>query len=186
MKLMGLFNFFKKKETERHFDPTNITVRDLGKGYIFEYATETWTVTALFEYDWGNNYFTREFVIKNGATERFLHIEDDGGLIVTLSEKIKLRMLSEEVCDYIDSNGSPPRKITHEGILYFLDEKSSGFSKEIDAANWEELISFAYLDKEEKRTLCVEQYGDYEFEVSKGIIISELDISNILPVEEDY
>jgi hypothetical protein len=183
---MGIFDFLKKKEKERHFDPTNITVRDLGKGYIFEYAIETWTVTALFEYDWGDNFFTREFVIKNGTTEKFLHLEDDGGLTVTLSEKVKLRKLGEDVCNYIDSHEKPPKKITYEGIHYFLDEKSPGFSKEIDAANWEELISFDYLDEEEEKTLCIEQYGEEEFEVSKGIIINELAISNILPVADNY
>jgi hypothetical protein len=183
---MGIFNFFKKKETERHFDPTNITIRDLGKGYIFEYAIETWTVTGLFEYDWGDNYFTREFVIKNGTTENFLHIEDDGGLVVTISEKVKLRKLGDAVCDYLDENEKPPKKITFEGVRYFLDEKSPGFSKEIDAANWEELISYNYLDEDEEKTLCIEQYGEEAFEVTKGVIISELAVSNILPITDNY
>ncbi|MEX6627373.1 DUF4178 domain-containing protein [Tenacibaculum salmonis] len=183
---MGIFDFLKKKEPERHFDPTNITIRDLGKGYIFEYAIETWTVTALFEYDWGDDYFTREFVIKNGTTEKFLHLEDDGGLVVTLSEKIKLRKLGETVCDYIDENQKPPKKIDFEGTRYFLDEKSPGFCKEIDNSEWEELISYDYLDEDEEKTLCIEQYGEEEFEVTKGIIISELAISNILPVADTY
>jgi len=183
---MGIFDRFKKKKEERHYDPTNITIRDLGKGYIFEYATETWTVTALFEYDWGDNFFTREYVIKNGNEEKFLHIEDDGGLTVTLSEKVKLRKLGEEVCDKIDTKGKPPKKIYFEGIKYFLDEKSQGYCKEIDAISWEELISYDYLDEEEAKVLCFEQYSDENFEVSKGIIINELDISNILPVEDKY
>jgi hypothetical protein len=183
---MGIFDFFKKKEAERHFDPTNITIRDLGKGYIFEYAIETWTVTALFEYDWGDNYFTREVIIKNGATEKLLHIEDDGGVIVTLSEKVKLRKLGEDVCDYIDANEKPPKKITFDGVKYFLDEKSPGFSKEIDAENWEELISYDYLDEDEEKTLSIAQYGEEEFEVSKGVIINELAVSNILPVADNY
>ncbi|MBE7632845.1 DUF4178 domain-containing protein [Tenacibaculum finnmarkense] len=183
---MGILDFFKKKETERHFDPTNIKINDLAKGYIFEYATETWTVTALFEYDWGDDYFTREFVIKNGATEKFLNLEDDGGLVVTLSEKIKLRKLGETVCDYMDEHQKPPKKINFEGTRYFLDEKSPGFCKELDASNWEELISYDYLDESEEKTLCIEQYGEQEFEVSKGIIINELAVSNILPVADRY
>ncbi|MBO0591239.1 DUF4178 domain-containing protein [Cellulophaga sp. E16_2] len=183
---MGIFDFLKKKKEERHYDPTNITVRDLGKGYIFEYGIETWTVTALFEYDWGNNYFTREFVIKNGTIEKFLHIEDDGGLVVTLSEKVKLRKLGEDVCDYMESNQKPPKKINYKGVTYYLDEKTPGYSKEIDAANWEELVSYNYLDEEEEKTLSIEQYDDEEFEVSKGIIIKEIEISNILPVADNY
>ena len=85
----------------------------------------------------------------------------------------------------MESNQKPPKKITFEGIKYYLDEKSSGYSKEIDAANWDELISYNYLDEEEQKTLSIEQYDDEEFEVSKGIIISELAISNILPIADN-
>jgi len=181
---MGIFDFLKKKE-ERHYDPTNITVRDLGKGYILDYGIDTWTVTAMYEYDWGDNHFTREFIIKNGSEEKFLHIEDDGGLIVTVSEKVKYRKLGETVCNYIESNQKPPKKITFEGVTYYLDEKSPGFSKEIDAEKWDELISYNYLDEEEEKILSIEQYDDDEFEVSKGIIVDELSISNILPVADN-
>jgi hypothetical protein len=182
---MGIFDFFKKKKDERHYDPTNITIRDLGKEYIFEYKIETWTVTAVFEYDWGDNYFTREFIIKNGAIEKFLAIEDDGGLTVTLSEKVKIRKLGDKVCDYIDANEKPPKKITLEGVTYYLEEKSPGFCKEIDAENWEELISYDYLDEEEEKVLSIEQFGDEEFKVSKGIVIHETAISNILPMADN-
>ena len=182
---MGIFDFFKKKEKERHYDPTNITIRDLGKEYIFEYKIETWTVTAVFEYDWGDNYFTREFIIKNGNTEKFLTIEDDGGLTVTISEKVKIRKLGDEVCDYIDANEKPPKKITFEGTTYYLDEKSPGYCKEIDAENWEELISYDYLDEEEEKVLSIEQFGDEAFKVSKGIVIPETAISNILPMADN-
>lgn len=183
---MGIFDFFKKKEKEPHYDPTNITVRDLGKEYIFEYNTENWTVIAVFEYDWGDKYYTREFVIKNGDQEKFLHVEDDGGLKVTLSEKIKLRKLNEEVCNYIDEHQKPPKKISHNGITYFLDETSPGFIKEIDLENWTELVSYDYLDEDEEKILCIEQYGETTFEVSVGIVIPEYSISNILPVKEKY
>lgn len=182
---MGIFDFFKKQKEERHFDPTNITIRDLAKGYIFELATETWTVTAMFEYDWGDNFFTREFVIKNGTTEKILHIEDDGGLVVTLSEKIKLRKLGDDVCDRLDSKGKPPKKISYDGIIYYLDEKSPGYCREIDSDHWEELVSYDYLDEEEEKTLCIEQYGNHEFEASSGHIINESKISNILPINEN-
>jgi hypothetical protein len=179
---MGLFDFLKKKE-ERHFDPVNITVRDLGKGYIFEYEAESWTVIAVFEYDWGENYFTREFVIKNGEKEKFLHIEEDGGLTVTLSEKLKIRHLGDAVLDRIEEKGKPPKKIEYENVTYYLDEKSYGYSKEIDSEKWEELISYDYLDKNETKTLCIEQYSEENFEASIGKIIKETSISDILPIE---
>ncbi|MDO6736913.1 DUF4178 domain-containing protein [Wenyingzhuangia sp. 2_MG-2023] len=182
---MGIFDFFKKKETERHFDPLNIKVADLEKNYLLDYQFETWTVAAMFEYDWGNNYFTREYTLVNGKKKKYLEIEDDGGIILTMSEGLKLRKLGDDVTDHIDRNNEPPKKIVYEGVLYYLDEKSPGYSRNVDNENWEELISFDYLDDEEEKTLCITQYGEHEFEACRGIIIKERDISNILPSQQD-
>ena len=107
-------------------------------------------------------------------------------MTVTLTEKVKIRKLGDEVCDYIDKHEKPPKKIIFEGVIYYLDEKSPGYCKEIDASNWEELISYNYLDEEEEKVLCIEQFGDEAFKVSKGIVIDELAISNILPVKDKY
>ena len=52
--------------------------------------------------------------------------------------------------------------------------------------NCRQLISYDYLDEEEEKTLCIEQYGEEEFEVTQGIIIDALAISNILPKGDDY
>jgi hypothetical protein len=177
---MGIFDIFKKKE-EKHYDPTDIKVTDLENGYLLDYDFETWTVTKMSEYDWGSNFFTREFTITSKDKVRYLHIEDDGKLIITLSEEIKFRKLGVEVLDHIELNGKPPKKINFLGITYFLDEKSPGFYRNTENESWEELISFDYLDDDEKKCLSISQWGDDDFEASFGEIIKPMDISNILP-----
>jgi hypothetical protein len=177
---MGIFDIFKKKE-EKHYDPTDIKVTDLENGYLLDYDFETWTVTKMSEYDWGSNFFTREFTITSKDKVRYLHIEDDGKLIITLSEEIKFRKLGVEVLDHIELNGKPPKKINFLGITYFLDEKSLGFYRNTENESWEELISFDYLDDDEKKCLSISQWGDDDFEASFGEIIKPMDISNILP-----
>ena len=86
----------------------------------------------------------------------------------------------------MEENEKPPKKITLNGIKYFLDEKSPGYNKEIDQDNWTELISYDYLNNDEDKVLCIEQYDDESFEASVGIVIPEYYISNILPVEEKF
>ena len=66
----------------------------------------------------------------------------------------------------IEKNQKPP-KIVFEGVIYYLDETSPGYCKEIDAANWEELVSYDYLDEEEQKTLCIEQYGDMNLRLTR-------------------
>lgn len=183
---MGLFDIFKnKKDQEKHYDPTNIKVTDLEKGYLLDYDLETWTVTKMSEYDWGNNFFTREFVMVSKGKKLYLHIEEDDELIITLSENIKYRKLGYEVIDFIELNGKPPKKINYQNVTYFLDEEAPGFYRNTDTEDWEELISFDYLDEGEEKCLTIEQWGDNDFEASVGKIIKPIDISNILPVYTD-
>ena len=183
---MGIFDIFKNKKDEgKHYDATDIKVTDLENGYLLDYDFETWTVTKMSEYDWGSNFFTREFTIISKGKTRYLHIEDDGKLIVTLSEEVKFRKLGVEVLDYLELNGKPPKKINYLGTTYFLDEESPGFYRNTENEDWEELISFDYLDDDEEKCLTIEQWGDDDFEASVGIVIKNRDISNILPAYTD-
>ncbi len=179
---MGIFDIFKnKKDEEKHYDPTDIKVTDLENGYLLDYDLETWTVTKMSEYDWGNSFFTREFTITSKGKVRYLHIEDDGKLIVTISEEIRLRKLGVDVLDYLELHGKPPKKITYLDTNYFLDEKSPGFYRNTENENWEELISFDYLDDNEEKCLTITQWDEDDFEASVGHFINPIDISNILP-----
>jgi len=179
---MGIFDFLKnKKEAEKHYDPTNIKVTDIENGYLLEYDLDTWTVTKMSEYDWGNSFFTREFNIETRDKKRFLHIADDDHLIITLSKNLKFRKLENAVHNAIEATGKPPKKFNHDGITYFLDAETPGFYRNVENEDWEELISFDYLNEDENKCLCIEQWGETSFEASIGKRIKPFDISNILP-----
>lgn len=180
---MGFFDLFKnnKKEEEKHYDPIDIKVTDLENGYLLDYDLETWTVTKMSEYDWGDSHFSREFLIESKGKKRFLHIEEDDELIISLSEELKYRKLGSTVTDYIDTNGKPPKQIVHQDITYYLDEEAPGYYRNVENENWEELISFYYLNEDEEKCLTIEQWGEEDFEASIGKILKSYEISNILP-----
>jgi len=113
---MGLFDIFKKKPEETHYDPTNIKVTDLEKGYLFDYNLETWTVQKMAEYDWGNNHFSREFTIESKGKIRYLSIEEDGALEIVLFEKIKYRKLGTFVTNYQKEHQRFPEQITYDNV----------------------------------------------------------------------
>ena len=73
------FGFFKKKNKDKgpHYDPTNIKVTDIRKGFIFDYNQKSWEAVEEYEYDWGNNDFTYEFKIVSEDETAYLHIEED-------------------------------------------------------------------------------------------------------------
>lgn len=180
---MGLFDRFKKKE-EPSYDPTNISVRDLDMGFVLDYDMKTWVVKGVYDYDWGDNFFTREYKIDSGEEQLFLSVEDDDELEITISKKVKVRVIDEDIPEYIVSHERPPKKLHYQGATYYQDKESPGFfhdtsNKDEDA--WDEFISWDYYDEDEKLYICIEQWEEREFEGSVGRVVEEYEISNILP-----
>lgn len=182
---MGIFDIFKKKETT--YDVTDIQIVDLDKNFIFDYDLSTWIVKAVYEYDWGDNYFTKEFKVENEKDTLFLNIDNDDELVISLSKKERIVNIDENLPDYIIENKKPPSKIEFEGKTFLLEDENPGYFNdwEDDKDNWIELISWDYIDKSEEFTLCIEQWGERKFEASSGKIIKEFEISNIYPQKQD-
>lgn len=184
---MGLFDrFIKKKKEEPHYDSTDIRVQDLDLGFVFDYDLETWEVKEMYEYDWGDEYFTYEYKIFNGKDTLFLGLEDDDELELAICKKIKLRKLGESVVDDF-FKGKAPKKINYEGKDYFLEEESPGYFHDVKNSEdaWEEFISWDYEDDEGENFITVEQWEEKEFEASTGKYINEYEISNLLPASTD-
>ncbi|MGQ1788359.1 DUF4178 domain-containing protein [Saccharicrinis sp. GN24d3] len=180
---MGIFDIFKKKEP--HYDSTNIRVQDLDVGFVFEYDLSTWEVEAIYEYDWGDDYFTREFKVSNGTLTRYLSIEEDDELEISLSQKIKVRTLDEELMKTLMDRQKPPEKITYKGVTYLLENEASGYFHDIAKGDtWEEFRSWDFEDNAGKHVLTIEQWDEKEFEASVGITLKEFEISNILPASK--
>lgn len=182
---MGLFDFLKKKK-EKAYDPTNLKITDLEKGFLVDYDMKSWQVVAVYEYDWGNNNFTREFKLDSGDETAFLHIEKDDELFLTLTRKVKIRAVDEDLPERIIKKERPPKKLSYKGIQFYRDEETMGYFKDTDKStdDWDELISWEYYDEEEKHVLNIEQWGDREFEASFGKVVKEFEFSNLLPPME--
>jgi len=180
-KFMGLFG--RKKKQEPHYDPNHITLQDLRVGFMFDYDLSTWIIKEEYEYDWGNNYFTREYMINNGEKTAYLHIDQDNELFITISEKLKIRVIDENLPEEIVENERPPKKLVFKGVTYYLDKESPGYFSDDpeDDESWTELVAWDYYDEKEQLTLGIEQWGEREFEASFGKVVQEFEISNILP-----
>ncbi len=178
-----VFGFFKKKK-KNDYDPLHITVEDLKKGFVFEYDLDTWIVEEEYTYDWGDNYFTKEFKISSGRNSFYLSVERDDELELSISKKIKIGMIEEDIASEIELNENPPKTIVYKNKTYYKESESPGFFLDENGKNdWEELIAWTYYDEEEKEILSIEQWGDADFEASHGKIIQEFEISNIMPSE---
>lgn len=178
---MGIFDRFKKKEPD--YDTTNLRVTDLDLNFVFDYDLSTWQVTAVYEYDWGDNFFTREYKITDGVNTYFLNVEEDDEIELSLTQKVNVIALGEDIPDQIAKHKKPPQKIEYEGTMYFLEAESPGYFSDVYAEKetWIEFISWDYIDKSGDQILCIEQWEEHRFEAAHGKKIKEFEISNINP-----
>ncbi|MCH2042718.1 MAG: DUF4178 domain-containing protein [Saprospiraceae bacterium] len=184
-----MFGFFrKKKKEEPHYDPVSIKIEDLRKGWFFDYKYKTWEAKEEYEYDWGNSNFSYEFMIISQDNEKlFLSVEQDDGLNLTVTEKLRFSKLdqADEIADAITTLGRPPRQVEINGILFYRESENPGYFRNIDKEDSEEFIVWEYWDDSEEHVLNIEQWGDESFEVSIGIAVPEHAFTNILPVEKN-
>jgi Domain of unknown function (DUF4178) len=180
-----MFDFFKKKKkeepTEPHYNPTDIRLTDLRKGFMLEYDLQTWQAEEEFEYDWGNNVFSYEFKLVNGRDIRYLSLEEDRETLCTLLQPLRFIKLGLGVEKELLDTGKPPRSIIYEGKTYYRERECPGFFRNIDNEEWAEFIAWEYADDSGKFVLEIEQWNESEFEAWIGEIVPERSFSNILP-----
>lgn len=184
-----MFSFFKKKkqqeEPERHYDPLNISVIDIRKGFVLDYDLKTWRAEEEYEYDWGNEFFTFEFKLVAPDDVCYLYVEensDDADPSCIIYRKITFSKLDPAIEQAIVKDGKPPRTIDLNGMKFFRDSEQPGFFREIDDPGESvEFVSWTYLDESEKYVLDIEQWGDEDFDAALGTRIAASQLSNILP-----
>lgn len=177
---MGFTDFFKRKQPK--YDSTNIRVTDLDVGFVFEYDLSSWEVQASYEYDWGDNYFSKEYKINNGSKTFFLCIEEDDEISLSVCDKIKVRELGENVLAELLSNQKPPNILIYKDKKYSFEKESPGyFNDKARGEDWVEFISWDFVDESGEFIVTIEQWDEKEFEASAGKAIKEFEISSILP-----
>lgn len=179
---MGLFDFLKKKE-EPTYDVTDMKVTDLAQGFILEYDLKSWVVKEVYQYDWGKNIFSKEYMIDAGDEVAYLSVAEEGELSLTISKNIKIQKLGDGIRENISRTDKAPETIIYNTEMYFLDEDSAGHFNDITKGtdDWEELVSYDYLNEEETKCLSITQWDERNFEASAGVVIKEYEISNIVP-----
>ena len=178
---MGLFDLFKKKKEVPSYDVTDLQLSDLQIGFVFDYDLTNWIVEEVGEYDWGNNHFSHEFKMTNGSETRFLEVEDDDESSLILTKKVKIRAIAEDLPEQIVKQERPPAKLQYEGKIYYMESEAPGYYHIEGDESWDELLSWTYEDQTGESVLCIERWGDWEFEASVGRYIEAYEITNILP-----
>lgn len=178
-----MFDFFRKKKKEPDYDVTNLSLRDLDFGFVFDYDMKSWVVKEVYEYDWGDNNFTKEYKVDSGDEVAFLSVDDDAELTITITKQIKIRKIEEDLTEEIVKTEKAPGKIHYEGDTYYLDSDSAGYFRDCgkETEDWEELFSWEYYDENEDKIISITQWDERTFDAYAGVFLEPYKFSNILP-----
>jgi len=184
-------NFFKRKkdEEELKYDPTNMHVTQLAKGFFVDFTMESYEVHEEYEYEWEDGLIGKELQLFNGTKKLYLYMETDDDLELSIAEKIKLSAIDVNLARYIMEDDEPPAELEYQGVKYFLQKERLGHchkkgTKKEDA---DALISWEFVDEFDTSVLTIERWGEKEFEAAIGENVREIEFSNIIPKfdEED-
>ncbi|MBL4708601.1 MAG: DUF4178 domain-containing protein, partial [Flavobacteriales bacterium] len=108
---MGLFDFLKKDKKEPKVD---FTVNELEKGFIVDYFMKSWEVKKVSVYDWGNNCFSREYLLGSGDENIYLNVEEDDELICSVWRKLDIFDIDSGLANSITKNDDAPDRIIYD------------------------------------------------------------------------
>lgn len=173
-----IINFFKGEKSSPKID---FEVKDLGLGYILEYNLHTWVVQNEYKYDWGDGYFSKEWLISNGKESALLFYDDSEGLEISVSKKINILQELNHVREQIIADGVPDKRINFDGKTWLLSDENPCLYSETGKEGQTEMVVWIFTEPEEKEFISFSQFGAKKIEGYKGKHIKEFEVSNILP-----
>ncbi|MEA2059261.1 MAG: DUF4178 domain-containing protein [Thermodesulfobacteriota bacterium] len=181
---MGFKDFFTNrfKKTVSSPDPiSQLSLADMKKGYFVDYDMKTWEVVSENRYDFGSEDIVYEWQLAAHDETVFLEREVDDEDYWTLNTKLPFLKLDAETRTALTKSETPPETMQFQGKTYFLEETGGALFYKDSSTQGKEVFKWDYCTEDQSQWLTVEQWGEHEYELSKGIKVEEYQFSNILP-----
>lgn len=172
----------------------DLTLETMALGFLVDYDLSTWEVIGINVCDY-DGYETREWELRQGDEVRFLErAEDDGQVEWTLTRRVPLGEVEEDVAGSILDDEDPPEVVTYKSRAYSAVESSTGIQRPLDDGEGGEgdgdeedvggeFASWSY-ESEDRRVLYVLQRGAREFVAYEGEYVEEYQFTDILPAPQ--
>ena len=183
------FRKWMGKDVESEETLQELTLSTMKVGYLVDYDLKTWQVIGINAYDY-EGYPAREWELRCGDEVRFLEREEDDGRVEwTLTRRVELSDLDEDMAGIILDDGEPPEVVTYGDRRYLAVESSSGVQRRVESADGvdeggdsegQEFVSWSY-GGEDGRVLFLVQRGERDFAAYEGEKVEEYQFTDILP-----
>ena len=173
-----MFDWFKKKEKD-DFDPTDIRLDQLQINFMLDYNFVTYQVKKIYEYEWEDGSYAKEFQLESSSGHLYLYIEKDDIMYIELSEAKDISSLNKLALHSLQNSENPPTEIIFEDKTYQFVKDTAGRLFE-DNDDYDEFLEYKYLSNSGE-ILYIEQWDDDDFELSVAKEVKESEFSQILP-----
>ncbi len=175
---MGIFDFFKSKKEEPNVD---FTLNDMKLGFLVDYFMKTWEVKKVYTYDWGNNFYSKEYFLDSGTEDCYLSVEDDDKLVCLVWKKVDIFEIDADLVNSIVANDEAPNRLVYNNKTYKRTESSQGICYIEGEEEGSELVNWMYVHSETKELISIDRWGEEEFGAAIGKNVDAFEFSNILP-----
>jgi len=175
-----LNRWFGNKSLKDSDDPLNLTLSGLKVGYLVDFDMKTWEVKSYAAYDFDGDR-VEEWELDSGADRFFLERFEDDEVEWIVSRKVSLSDVAEGIRKHIIEHDDPPEILTFTGQRFIAEGSGAGYYYKDGEGAGDQLIYWDYEDSSGENIICIEQWGEDEFEASVGKYVEEYEFTNILP-----
>lgn len=169
------------KKAEPTIFSGDLTLWDLKKGYFLDYFLESWEIKDVYNYSWGNNFFSKEYELDNGKEVMFLHVLKENGFKCSLSKEVSIKSVNSQLKRQIIDYNEPFKDIEYLGKKYYLEEKHEAYVQKEGDSEESFLITWDYVTEDDKETISINKWGETDIESYKGENVKEIEFSNFIP-----
>lgn len=177
------------RQIEATFDPANLSVGNLKKGFLVDYALLTWLVVDEYQYDFWDNTTEKAFRIvsenDNSMDILYLHLRlHESFALVHVGNIVNIHSIDESLQRYILAERNTPNIIFYKGKAYFKESSQQGifFHLTQPSQHAKKVYSWEFLDEQRTLFLRIQWIDGQEFLCLHGKIVSKEAFSEILPV----
>lgn len=173
--------FGGKKTAAKEPSITHLAIEDMQPGYFVDYDLKSWEVVARHRYNWGNDDISHEWQLKSHDETIYLEREEDDEVSWSVSRPLPFSRLGDHVRNHILRHDDPPEEIPFENQTFYLESSGAGYFLKNGQEPGQPFVAWDFATDDGRRYLCIEQWGETEFEASIGEPVKEYQFTNILP-----
>lgn len=172
----------RRKEVK--YNPTNLTIKNLLKGFVLTYNLKSWEVIYEAQYDWANGESDKLYRLSGEDNSHILvYVREEMGLLTPfIEDKLQSneqtqafgKLNAQTAPTELDFNDDHYRKLNYSAGKMFV----SG------SQNFSEMAQWFYVSAATEKSLRIVQFTHGEVAVFMGKQAKEMEFTNILPSED--